>query len=316
MVLKESTVPGDLSVNIKWEEGAPAPVGRVEQTVVWLNGLIYVGGGYVDGGYLDENRLKKPYFSIESYNPASNSWNSPIKTPYCKFAMTTLNNKLLIAGGLDEDDNKTKKVLIMDDDQLKSYTKMTKARYSTTAAGHQGMLIITGGMDVEDEIISSAELFDSTKGQWYTCSDLPNPCCLLKSVIVDNILYLLGGADEDGYYSPAVFTASLDTLSSHQLKWNTHHDTPWHQSAPVSVNGVQLLIVGGGKGTGDQYTYATDVYKLNKVSHTWEAMGHIPSARKATVAVSTADNRVIVIGGYNDKGDHTNTVWIGSCEPQ
>ena len=67
---------------------------------------------------------------------------------------------------------------------------------------------------------------------------------------------------------------------------------------------------------GNKYTHTSDVYKLNKVSHSWEAIGHIPSARSSSAAVSTADNRVIVIGGWNDKGEYTNTVWIGSCEPQ
>ena len=133
-------------------------------------------------------------------------------------------------------------------------------------------------------------------------------------MIVDNILYLLGGENKNGA-SQAVFTAPLDTLSRHQLKWNTLQDTPCY-SAPVSVYGTHLLIVGGRKEIGDKYTCTSDVYKLNKVSHRWEAIGHIPSARKSSAAVSTADNRVIVIGGRNDKEVYTNTVWIGSCDPQ
>ena len=67
---------------------------------------------------------------------------------------------------------------------------------------------------------------------------------------------------------------------------------------------------------GSKYTPTSDVYKLNKVSHSWEAIGHIPSARDSSAAVSTADNRVIVIGGMGDKGEYTNAVWIGSCDPQ
>ena len=130
-------------------------------------------------------------------------------------------------------------------------------------------------------------------------------------MIVDNILYLLGGANKDGY-SPAVFTAPLDTLSSHQLKWNALQDTPCCGSAAVSVYGTHLLIVGGYKAR----RCTSDVYKLNKVSHRWEAIGNIPPARSRSAAVSTADNRIIVIGGYNYKGEYTNTVWIGSCDPQ
>ena len=274
---------------------------------MWLNGLVYVGGG-TDTGY-------KLSYIINCYDPVNNSWSSPINTPYCLFAMTTLNNKLLIAGGWDKSHKTTNQILTMDAGQLTNYTKMITARLYATATGHQGMLIITGGMDDINKILSSTELFDSSNGQWYVTDDLPRPHNGLKSVIVDNILYLLGGYNKDGN-SPVVFTAPLDTLSRHQLKWNTLQDTPCIASAPVSVYGTHLLIVGGNKKIGDKYTHTSDVYKLNKVSHSWEAIGHIPSARRSSPAVSTADNRVIVIGGWNDKAEYTNTVWIGSCDPQ
>ena len=281
-------------MNIKWEEGAPAPVGCYDHTAVWLNGLVYVSGCYVS--------------IINCYDPVNNFWSS-IHTPYYIFAMATLNNKLVTAGGKDRRHKRTNQVLTMDADQLKSYTKMITARSHATAVGHQGMLIITGGEDDKGKK-SSTELFDSKNGQWHKCNDLPQPYSELKSVIVDNILYLLGGINKVGIYSPAVFTAPLDTLSTHQLKWNTHQDTPWCSSAPVSVNDPHLLIVGGFK----DGKHTSDIHKLNKVSHSWEAIGHIPSARRSSAAVSTADNRVIVIGGLNDKNEVTNTVWIGSCE--
>ena len=280
---------------------------RSGHTAVWLNGLVYVGGGFETVG--------RSSFIINCYDPVNNSWCSRINIPYRYFAMTTFNDNLLIAGGEDKSRKRTNQIFTMDAGQLKNYTKMITARSSATATDHQGMLIITGGRD-EDKTLSSTELFDSSNGQWYVTNDLPQPHSWLKSVIVDNILYLLGGVSKDGYVSPAVFTAPLDTLSRHQLKWNTLQDTPWCGSAPVSVYGTHLLIVGGVKKIGYKYTRTSDVYKLNKVSHSWEAIGDIPSARNSSAAVSTADNRVIVIGGWNDMAEFTNTVWIGSCDPQ
>ena len=291
-------------MNIKWEEGAPAPIGCASHTVVWLNGLVYVGSG-IETGW-------RPSYIINCYDPVNNSWSPPINTPHCYFAMTKLNNKLLIAGGENKNYKRTNQILTMDAGQLKNYTKMITARSHATATGHQGMLIITGGKDDMNERLSSTELFSSSSGQWYVSDVLPQPHTWLKSVIVDDILYLLGGTNKDGD-SPAVFTAPLETLSRRQLKWNTLQDTPWLASAPVSVYGTHLLIIGGGKNIGDKYTRTSDVYKLNKVSHSWEAIGHVPSERQSSAAVSTADNRVIVIGGMNDKGKQTNTVWIGSC---
>ena len=268
-----------------------------------------MGGGY-------DTSTRGLSYIINCYDPVNNSWSSPINTSYNLFAMTTLNNQLIIAGGKDKYYKKTNEVLTMDSTELKYYTKMTTARSYAVAASHQGMLIITGGFDDNSKILSSTELFDSKNGQWYMSSDLPQPHYLLQSVIVDNILYLLGGANKDGD-SPAVFTAPLDTLTSrHQLKWSTNQDTPWCRSAPISINGTHLLIIGGSKKTGTGFTHTPDIYKLNKITHSWEAIGHIPSTRSAPAAVSTADNRMTVIGGVNDKGKYTNTVWIGSCEPQ
>ena len=264
---------------------------------------MYVGGGLETGG--------RPSYIIDCYDPVNNLWSSPIDTPYRHFAMTTLNDNLLIAGGQDKSHKTTNQILTMDAGQLNNYTNMMTARSLATATGHQGMLIITGGVDDKGRRLSSTELFDSSNKKWSTPNNLPQPHYLLKSVIVDNTLYLLGGYNKDGHGSPAVFTAPLDTLSKRRLKWNTLQDTPWCVSAPVNVYG-HLLIVGGVKMIGDKYTRTSDVYELNKVSCSWEAIGRIPSARELSAAVSTADNRVIVTEGLNDKGEFPNTVWFGS----
>ena len=193
-------------------------MGHYGHTAVWLNELVYV-----------RDDIK---YIINCYDPVNNSWSSSINTTYGSFAMTTLNNKLVTAGGEDRSVERTNQILIMDVGQLKNYTKMITARSHATASGHQGMLIITGGLDYKGKRLSSTELFDSNNAQWYKCSDIPQPHYCLKSVIVDNILYLLGGINKDSRYSPAVFTALLNTLSTHQLKWNTHQDTPWSVPAP------------------------------------------------------------------------------------
>ena len=126
-------------------------------------------------------------------------------------------------------------------------------------------------------------------------------------MIVDSMLYLLGGHNQYGKPSPTVIAAPLDTLSKdRQLKWNVYQDAPRCRFAPVSINGT-LLILGGSnerKGT-------TDIYKLNNVSHSWQAIrSKIPLARSSLTAVTTDDGRIIIIGGLTDKGEVTDTVWI------
>ena len=315
--MKKSTTPVDFSgpENIKWEEGAPAPVDCRGHTVVWLNGVVYVGGGFEVSFSL--TLFGQESFRIDRYDPVNNSWSSPINTPYSLFTLTTLNNKLLTVGGMKQN-SRTNQILIMNNGQLTLYTKMMLSRVATSAASHQGMLIITGGYDGSNAL-STTELYDSHNGQWYCCDDLPQPHTALQPVIVDDTLYLLGGTNKRGHGSQTVFTAPLDTLSRHQLKWSVYQDTPLYYSAPVCVNGVSLLIVGGGGGntlnTSTKSLNDSDIYKLNKVSNSWEAIGQIPSARASLMAISTGDNNIIVMGGIS-KEKPTNTVWIGSCEPR
>ena len=285
-------------VNIKWQDGAPAPVVNVFHTAVLLDGKVYTGGG---DGLLSLRR-------IDIYNPASNSWSpSPINTPIKVFAMTTLNNQLITAGGFDRNDKVSNKIFLLDRDHLKEYTRMITPRYQATAVGYQGTLIITGGRVDYNSRLDSTELFNSTTGQWYSTDTLPSPKLRPQSVIVDNVLYLLGGL-----YNFTVYTAPLDTLSTHQLKWSSQQPIPGSGSASFSIQGRHLLTVGGFKG--DMIT--RDIHKFNKISHRWEVIGQIPSARFGTAAVSVADNKIVVVGGYDDKNHRTNTVWLGSLEPQ
>ena len=88
----------DLQVDIfkktvKWEELAPLPVCCNAHTAVLLGGNVYVGGGFEgrsDNDYQDSYRL-------DVYNLTTNRWDpSPITTPYCAFAMTVLDDKLVM----------------------------------------------------------------------------------------------------------------------------------------------------------------------------------------------------------------------------
>jgi len=299
-------------VSIKWQDGVPAPVGCVH-TAVLLGGKVYIGGG-------SEGRVgslpQTPSYRINIYSLTDNSWSpSPINTSYYYFAMTTLNNELITAGGKDRSVKVTNQIFSLNGDHLKNYTRMITPRYRATAAGHQGTLIITGGKDSKSRTLATTELFNTITGQWYSTNDLPLPHYGLHSVIVENTLYLLGETNNDGM-SPEVFASPLDTLSSHKLQWSSPQCSPSCHSAPVSMQGKHLLTVGGMKKTGSDYVYTSDIYKLNKVSDSWVVIGQIPSARNGPAAVNVADNKIVVVGGLDDKGHYTNTVWIGSFEPQ
>ena len=305
MVLNESTIPNLLTgpVNIKWEEGAPAPVTSTGHTAVLFKGAIYVGGGACDNK--DDN------CRINIYHPDTNKWDDAIDTPHGAFAMTVLVNKLIIVGGMVSSSSKaTNKLLILQSGQWKDYSQMPTARFFASAVSHQSMMIVMGGTFL-NQTISTTELLNSTTGQWFTCDDLPRPLDIFQSVIVGDILYTLGGGTTGNKDSKAVYAASLDTLSSHQLKWQQLADTPWTGSAAVNLNNEYLLAVGGAA--------AHDtVCVLNRekgsmiTSTSWESIGSLPNVHSFSSAVSLAD-QIIMIGGTVGK-QHHKIVSIGTLQ--
>ena len=296
---------------VKWEEQVPLPVCCNGHTAVLLDGNVYVGGGY-EGSNDDEDSGR-----LDVYNLTSNQWSpSPITTPYSFFAMTVVDDKLVTVGGIMDGYEIVKKVLVLNAGQWKDYSEMQTARYCATAVGYHSMLIVVGGGIMEDDewaTASTTELLDSTNGYWYTCSNLPSPHVQMKAAIVNDKLYLLGGVDEDQKPSPQVFVASLDTLSTHQLNWQSAPNTPWCHSAPVVLYNKFLLTVGG-RQPSDSTSQTNEVSALNPSTGQWKRVANIPAARSSPAVVSI-DDKMIVIGGMTKEDEeYSDKVWIGVFE--
>ena len=307
MVMNESTIPDLLSkpVDIKWEEGASAPVATEAHTAVLYNGAVYVGGGVSD---VDNDDCK-----MNIYHPNTNKWDDAIYSPHAYFAMTVLVDKLIIVGGMIRGFEITNKLLTLQGGQWEDYSQMPTARYCASAVSHQSLMIVMGGVDDDDHHkLSTTELLDSTTGQWFKCNDLPQPLACLQSVIVSGMLYALGGANANKKNSKAVYAAPLHALSNHQLRWQQLADIPWGASAVVSVNNKYLLAVGG---SAEHDTLC--VLKREKgsmiTSTSWESIGTLPKVHIGTSAVSLS-NQIIVIGGCDEKGDNHKAVTIGTFQ--
>ena len=161
--------------------------------------------------------------------------------------------------------------------------------------------------------LSTTELLDTTNGCWYTCNNLPSPHQQMTAAIMNDKLYLLGGANKDFQLSPQVFVASLDTLSTHQLNWQSTPNTPSLTSTPVVLYNKFLLTVGGRKSL-ELTSQTSEVYVLNPSTGQWKYLTNIPAARSFPAAVNM-DDKMIVIGGMTSKNkEYSNRVWISTFE--
>ena len=293
---------------VKLKELAPLPVCHAAHSAVLLDGNIYIGGG-LEG---TSNNDDEDSYRVDVYNLTTNQWSSsPITTPYCLFAMTVLDDKLVTAGGATKNDEVVKKVLVLNAGKWEDYSEIPTARFCATAVGYNSMLIVVDGtIKVGDKWVrvSTTELLDTTNGCWYTCNNLPSPHQQLKAAIMNDKLYLLGGVDKDFNLSPQVFVASLDTLSTHQLNWQSAPNTPLCGLAPVVLRNKFLLAVGG-----ERQNLTSEVNIFNPSTGQWKHLTNIPAARSAPAVVGVADN-IIVIGGMTNDYEYSNTVWIGVFE--
>lgn len=301
-----------LRKTVTWEKVTSVPVCCTAHIAVLLHGNVYVGGGSEECCDFHHKNDYKNSYRLDIYNPTSNQWSSPITTPYSWFAMTVLDSKLLIAGGITKDLKISKKILVLNAGHWEDYSEMPSAKYQTTAVGYKSMLIIIGGMTkMEGERIklSTIELLDTTNGFWYTCNSLPSPFCQLKAVVIDEKLYLLGGFNVAGSSSQIIF-ASLDTISNndHKLNWQSLPNSSWNFSSAAVLH--KFLVTVGGRKSSDITSQTREVCILNPSTGLWECITNIPEARSLPAVVGM-DDKIVVIGGTDMNRKYSKDVWVG-----
>lgn len=84
-----------------WEERAPLPAGRSGHGMVVYRGRFFAMGG--EGGIIEAGvaRDAKVYGQMESYDPATDTWQShaPMQTPRHAVAAVAIGDKIYVAGG-------------------------------------------------------------------------------------------------------------------------------------------------------------------------------------------------------------------------
>ena len=300
-----------VSEKVTWKEVTALPVCRTAHTAVALHENIYIGGGSEEVYDVQMHdfhmRDYRNCYRLDVYNLTTNQWTSPIITPCSWFAMTVLDNNLLIVGGSTRNRKISKKVLFLNSGNWEDYSEMPSARFQATAVGYKSTLIVIGG--VANMVVSSSiELLDITNGCWYACNDLPSPCSQIKAAIIDDKLYLLGGFD-DTRSSSRTLVASLSTISNYKLNWQSLPNTPWYFTSAAVLHNKFLLAVGGRKQS-DVTSQTSEVCILNPSNGQWEWITNIPEARSLPAVVSM-DDKIIVIGGTNVNRKYSKHVWIG-----
>ena len=93
---------------------------------------------------------------------------------------------------------------------------MPTRRYNVSALCTGTALIVAGGWDHggKDEAPKIVEVLKIETQQWHTAVDLPQPLSYSSLTLCGDLVYLLGGVDEDNVTTSSVYTCSLTLLLS------------------------------------------------------------------------------------------------------
>ena len=310
----QAQIPFKLPLQLKWRRGPDMPfvmTGYIQS--VRVQGTVYVGGG--GAGHDGENR-----FVIMAYDISSSTWSTLPPYRLWQFAMTVIHNELVLVGGENRDEA-SEKVLAVWSAESKTWTHpypdMREARFLCSASVYKQWLIVVGGWggqwskytsSAENLLtiksvstakkLSSVEILNSDTKQWYVGPKTPTEFTYMRTAIVSDVCYFMGGAIER-YNSTKVFSVSLPTLisltnsdSPNSQIWKEIPELPVREAMPLSINGSLLAVGGRGK---DGVSSTVLLYKPG--AEQWVKFSDIPTPRYNCNCAITADKELLVAGG-------------------
>ncbi len=262
---------------------------------VQINDTVYVGGGWPD-------KVENAYI-VMAYNTQSCQWH--ILPPYSTmlFAVTTINNKLVVVGGSYRKHSDSSELGEWQPDSNQwthPFPPMPTPRWLPSATSYKHCLVVAGGY--HGVRLQTVDVLDASNMQWSTGPSTPTPWRKMKSTTIGDIWYLMGGACEKlSHNSPDVYSVSLEALVSHSSSdssniWNKLPSLNCTQSCPLNIGG-SLLAVGGWDMKSKKPV--STIQRYVPETNTWVQAGQLPHAVCTCTCIMTSD-KVHVVGGYDE----------------
>ena len=281
----------------------PFEMGGHVQSVV-VEGTVYVGGGYVGIGS-DNNYI------VMTYDISTGKWATLPPYRAWAFAMTTINNQLVLVGG-SEHGGKSKVVGVWDADNKQwthPYPEMHTARDWCSAVVHNEWLVVAGASGAR---LSSVEVMNTNSKQWYAGPPTPIPWVSMKTATVGDECYFMGCSDTFWFSTNTVYSVSLSALTT-GLNSSTRKGKIWKEisglqttrSTPLSISGSLLAF--GGRDKDRKTVSAIHLYQPG--TGEWVKVGDLPTPRYDCTCAMITDREIVVIGGMSG-GDRLQRIDI------
>jgi N-acetylneuraminic acid mutarotase len=192
-----------------WETKASMPTPRADLVASVVNSTIYCIGGKqywgVDQSYQELN-------VTEVYDPINNSWTEKSSLPIPVFGCTSsvLDGKIYVVGGSRHFQSGWELATVGSTQVYDPETDTWSARASLPTAKSYGAAAVTSGVTAptrlyfvggsnETHYSSETYVYYSQLDVWSSGASIPTPRVYLATVIVDDILYAIGGFDGENW---------------------------------------------------------------------------------------------------------------------
>ena len=306
---------------LQWKRCADMPVEMSKVQAVVMGEKVYVGGGI---SVNPEDALQ-----VFQYNPSRDEWSHLLAHHVILFAMAQFMGNLITVGGYMSHDNDVTGKVYRFKEQSQEWEEFLKpmptARAQLSVATTQSAIVASGGATDDNDgntvLCATVEVYSSETSQWHTAEPLPVPCVGMTSVTIADTWYQLGGGGTGTkplttvLYAPLTILIQKATLPTHQSAsdmsvWKTLPDTSLKASAVASISG-SLLTVGGHK---KRMHGSPTVHVFLPHTNSWVRVttGDLPEPCYACAAVQLSSNKLLIVGGCNNKAKDTKIVLIGS----
>ena len=274
---------------------------RGGHTATLLRGgtLVLIAGGWNLMGVIS---------SAELYDPASEKFTTigsmTMRRGGC--TATLLNDgRVLICGGTGRDVTASAELF---DPARKEFTAtgaMTVPRYSHTAIRIPGgRVLITGGLTRRDVVLSSSEIYDPAAGTFTPAGDMAAPRCKQAAVgLSRGETLILGGTDETTWRGDLALIERYDAAGEKFVRIPDMKRPRARFAMAVAPLADGSLVVAGGDPA---------IEVLNSAGG--DAEPYVAAVLDRPYYYSTATalytGSVLILGGYNDKGETTDRAWL------
>jgi hypothetical protein len=269
-----------------------------------LNEKVYVGAG--TSSCLGNNAV------VMVYNIPNDEWSLLPEYECYWFGMTSLDNNLVVVGGVIQGSQRRTNQLGTWREELNCWMHtlppMPTARSGPTVVTYKNRwILVAGGFDFINDHHSTVEILDTVTGYWYRASPLPDRQYKMSSAIIGNMWYLLGGYSYSSGQSTQCICVCIDDLIHDAIfqmpssqPWQVMPITPVLGSTALDLNGA-LLAIGGGS--------CSHIHLYKPSCNRWVKVGELTSTRNECACVVLPNGELFIAGG--DYGSCLQQVDIG-----